>query len=494
MNNRWTRWNIILLSLVMLIGLGIRLFDLFEPPLDFHPVRQLRSAVIARNFYYQMSPNISEEMRQTALRSVPNEVLEPPIFEAIVSGTYLLAGGEYLWLARAWAILFWMIGGLALFLILRRYFSFPVSLLSLAFYLFLPFAIQASRAFQPDPFMVMWILLSILALIRWTEKPTWLRAVVAGLIGGATILVKVTAGLFLAGTYAAIILFALGWKPTLRNLQVYAIAALTLLPTIIYYLLLNSGNSAGYFSFWTVSMSGMLLTSKFYLQWLTMIDSLISLTMLIAALLGSLLAPPRFKPVLIGLWIGYIAYGLLWPFQYTTHNYYHLMLVPIIALGLAGLLETILQRLNDSKLRWVALGIFVAMSAFSLWAARSEMLVSDYSNEPESWRRVGVAIPVETHFAALVNDYGVRLAYYGMRNADIYWPNSGDLQVQELRGVSIADYRAYFENNVVGVDLFLVAAFNELENQPDLKQILSGYQVFYEGNGFILYDLTKPVQ
>jgi hypothetical protein len=491
----WDRWKILMLSVLLLLGFGIRCLDLLEPPLDFHPVRQLRSAIIARNIYYQLNPNISQELRLAAQRVVPNEVLEPPIFESIVSLGYLVSGGENLWLARIFAIIYWLIGGVALFFILHRYFFFSTSLVSLAFYLFLPFGIYASRAFQPDPFMVMWIMLTILALIRWTEKPTWKRALVAGMLGGITILVKVIAGLFLAGTFVAVILSTFGWKSTLRDPKTYVIAGLCLIPTLIYYIFLNAGTSSNYFTFWTVSMSGLLLSSKFYLQWLTMIDSLVSLTTLVAALFGTLLAPRRFKPVLGGLWIGYIGYGLLWPFQYTSHDYYHLMLVPLVALSLAALIEAVVRRLelNTKIVRWAAIGLLVSICAYTLWTVRSAFLVSDFRSEPESWRRVGESIPPEKHFAALVGDYGVRLAYYGMRSADIYWPNSGDLAVRDLRSASIEDYRAYFVENIQGVDLFLVTAYTELDQQPELERILAGYAVFYQGNGFILYDLTKPL-
>ncbi len=494
-SRKLSRWQLALLILVLLLGLGVRLFNLFAPPLDFHPVRQLRSALIARDLYYQMTPNMNADLRLAAHNTVPVEVLEPPILETFVSFAYLLAGSEILWIARLFSILFWITGGLALFFILRRYFPFFPSLLSLAYFLYLPFGVYASRAFQPDPLMVMCILLSIFALIRWTEKPDWKRALLTGLAGGITILIKVTAGLFLVGIFAAVILYAFGWKAALRNWRTYLIAVLCILPTLIYYIFLNSGTSSNYFAFWTVSMSGLLLTSKFYLQWLTMIDGLISLPILVASLLGILLAPTRFKPVLLGLWLGYILYGLLWPFQYTSHEYYHLMIVPIAALSLAGLLETILARLASmSKIvRWVSAGIFITVCAFSLWTARSALLVNDNANEPESWRRVGEAIPLDEHFVALVPDYGVRLQYYGWRKADFYWPNSGDLAVRDLRGVPLEDYRAYFEDAVQGADLFLVAAYTEFEKQPELQQILSGYKVYVEGNGFTIYDLTQPV-
>jgi hypothetical protein len=39
--------------------------------------------------------------------------------------------------------------------------------------------------------------------------------------------------------------------------------------------------------------------------------------------------------------------------------------------------------------------------------------------------------------------------------------------------------------------LFVVTDFDELERQPLLKGKLSGYPIFAEGDGYIIYDLTS---
>ena len=103
------------------LGLGLRVLDLTDPPLDFHATRQLHAAVIARGMYYQMLPSADPALRdQAILLWRVQEVFEPPIFERLVALTYLLAGGEYLWFARLYSTLFWLVGGAALFALARR--------------------------------------------------------------------------------------------------------------------------------------------------------------------------------------------------------------------------------------------------------------------------------------------------------------------------------------------------------------------------------------
>ena len=44
-------FKIILLLVIFLGAFGLRMVDFDDPPLDFHPARQLHSALMARGFY-----------------------------------------------------------------------------------------------------------------------------------------------------------------------------------------------------------------------------------------------------------------------------------------------------------------------------------------------------------------------------------------------------------------------------------------------------------
>src|SRR3972149_11936296 len=90
----WTRWAEITLAILLLFGFGLRLIDLTDPPLDFHPTRQFRGAVVAPSIYYELAPSNDPYIQQQAV-SLRNSVsdLEPPILETIVALAYLVTGG-----------------------------------------------------------------------------------------------------------------------------------------------------------------------------------------------------------------------------------------------------------------------------------------------------------------------------------------------------------------------------------------------------------------
>lgn len=114
-------WNWILVLCLMALGIGLRLYDMTDPPLDFHATRQLRGAIIARGMYYHMLPDADPAQVETAVQLANSTgQYEPSILEKIVAYVYLWSGGESAWAARVVNTIFWMIGGLFIFLLVRR--------------------------------------------------------------------------------------------------------------------------------------------------------------------------------------------------------------------------------------------------------------------------------------------------------------------------------------------------------------------------------------
>ncbi|MBE0409926.1 MAG: glycosyltransferase family 39 protein [Anaerolineales bacterium] len=487
----------IALVVFLLLGLGIRLYDLTDPPLDFHPTRQLLGALISRGMYYQMLPEADPTTRALALEfSASIEEYEPPILNRIVAVTYLLMGSEQLWVARIYSSLFWLIGGVALFALASRTVTPRSALFVLGYYLFLPFAVEASRSFQVDPMMVMFILITAFTFYRWMEEASWKWAVIAGLLAGITILVKVTAGFPVIAMAVAAILKRYGFRESFRQLQVWAIAVLAAIPASLYYLISLSGRSSSYFEFWTLSMWHLVLDASFFVRWMSFIHRFLDLSIVFIGLAGLLIAPKLARPLVLGLWVGYVIYGTFFPFQIHTHDYYHLMLVAIIPLSAAPIVELFLARLSQQNRLWktLFLGIAIVAVAYPIWVTRSNLLVRDFRHEPPIWEEIGQILPHDGNTIALTHDYGYRLMYYGWRKVSRLWPVGADLDVAEIRGSGSID-RDYFEDRTQDVRYFLVTLGGELERQAWLKNVLYGnYTILAEGDGYIIFDLESPLE
>ena len=162
--------RVITLILLFTLALTIRLYDLTDLPLDFHPTRQLLSAIKARGLYYETQPDgIPTWKLETAIRQAKLKAdVEPVIFERVVAFTYRITG-EQVWIARVYSSIFWLVGGIFLFSLIRDLVSFEGAIFSTTYYLFFPYSIIASRSFQPDPLMVMFILAFWWMFMRWVN-------------------------------------------------------------------------------------------------------------------------------------------------------------------------------------------------------------------------------------------------------------------------------------------------------------------------------------
>ncbi len=507
----------IILALVLLaLGAALRLYDLTDQPIDFHPTRQLRGAIVARGIYYQFLPGADETTRQQAAAFwASTGQYEPSILEGLMALTYLAIGREFFWVGRIYNTLFWLMGGFAVLALARRVVAAQPSgdtqdrtmavawlcaLAALAYNMALPFGVQASRSLQPDPGMAAWLALSALALYRWSETRSWRWVLIGGVVSGMAVLTKAIAVYSAAGMMIALALYSFR-KPEqpvsgaaarmLVSPQLWALAALTLLPTAIYYLS-RQGRAAEYFTSWTLALSHLLLEPRFYLSWLNMIQKLLNPLALLMAFVGLLLARRRNQALLWGWWAGYVVYGLFLPYQMTTHNYYHLQLVPLTALSMTPAFEAGLRFLLRQKMiwRWAASGGVLAVVIWMSWQALVPLYRENYRNEPVYWQTIASYLPGDGKIVALTQDYGYRLMYYGWRKVTL-WPNRGEIKLSDLRGSS-KEFEQYFAKRIQDKSYFLITAFKQFEDQPELKQMLyEHYSILAQGQGYVIFDLTQ---
>ncbi len=227
----------IVVSLALILGLGIRAYDLTDPPFDFHATRQLRSAVIARGLYYEGLDDVPEWQREQAIEASQKEaIIEPQVMERLASWLYHLTGGEHLWIPRLLSSFFWVSASGAVLFLGRELASFDGGLVSIFYLLFLPYSIYATRTFQPDPLMVSLIAWALWAELRWYRERSMRSAVWAGILGGLAIYVKSVAAFFIGGAFIGLILLSNGLRKAIRDKQIWTMGILTVLPTGLFYI------------------------------------------------------------------------------------------------------------------------------------------------------------------------------------------------------------------------------------------------------------------
>lgn len=484
------------LVLIFAAGLLVRLYDFQDAPLDFHGTRQMHSALIARGMYYQTRADVPEWQREMADAQRRAEgLIEPQIMETLAAFGYRLAGSEQLWIPRLLSILFWLIGGVAVFLLGRDLTDANGGVAALFFYTALQYSVIASRSFQPDPLLTAVIVWALWAILRWQRQPGWGRAVTAGLLGGLAIYVKSTAVFFVGGAWLGVILFGIGLGKALRNPRVWLMALLTVLPYAVFHIygtavlhLLESQFSLRFFP-------KMWIDPVFYLRWKGMIDSVVRLPWLLIGLAGVFMIRDKTaRSMTAGAFAGYFIYGVVFSYHSSTHDYYHLPLIPLVALGLAGSFSLAVERIQGS--RWVRSTLMsvllLAFAVTNLWDARVELKRSDYRADVTLAKEVGALFTPQQRVVCLAPYYSSTLRYWGWVNTT-NWLSAADFNVRMMAGQQI-DVRAAFEEATADQDYFLVMNFDEFNNQPEVKELLEeGYLLAAKTADYALYDLRHPL-
>lgn len=495
------RW---ILFALLVAGLSLRAYEIGAPAMDFQPTRQYRSALLARHLYYQYTAGEATPAwkREVALANVREEgVLEPPVLEALAAIGYRIAGGERLWIPRLLSSCFWLLGALFLFRISRRLGSVESALAATAFYLFLPFGISASRAFMPDPLMVALLLASLLAVLRFQEERTTSRLLVAASSAALAILVKPVCLFLILAAFLAGEAARRGPRRAVSGRAFLTFAGVALAPGLAYYLagVLGGGflRSQAASSF----VPQLWLQSEYWQFWLKHIHATVGFAPLMGGLAGVLLLPAGpGRGFLLGLWAGYLAFGLTFTYHIHTHDYYQLQLIPVVALSLGPLAADVAQRIVETgraPARRLAVGglFLLAVGLGTGLHLRRLQELPDTAGLIARAEEVGAAVSHSTR-TLILDRNSQALRYYG-RFAGWYWPDRGEIRANtRWWGEPPMDARARFRSlaEELSPEYFVVTDFSEFEAQEDLKNLLTTrYPVSAAGQGYLVFDLSSGV-
>jgi hypothetical protein len=201
------------------------------------------------------------------------------------------------------------------------------------------------------------------------------------------------------------------------------------------------------------------------------------------------------RAFLLGIWGAYLVFGFFFDYHISTHDYYSLPLVPIVALSLVPLGERFFAFLGEAGSGWIRSAVFIVLLygvVSTVWDVRNQMKSVDYRPQVAYWAEIREALGPGASFVALTEDDGNRLSYWGWLKAPL-WPSSGDLYQANARG-NQRDIDTLFAEMTAQKDFFLVTDLGDLAKQPELQAQLAHYPVLDQGHGYLIYDLRHPVE
>jgi len=439
-NSRWLKTCLLIMFLLAAL---IRIKDINAPGhlLD----REYTSAIFARAYYFSDNTEIEEWRREIAVIAKDQQpVLEPPVLDFMISLIYRVAGREELHLARYLTSAFWLVGGIFMFLIVRRLLSVDEAMIATAYYIFVPMGVIISRSIQPDSLMMMLFLISLYLLVLYFDVPSTKRLLSAAILTGITLLLR---PLVIFAVFFAFLTFSIYRSKDLKKivgLPLIIFSIVSLLPSVLYY---GYGILFAGFMRWKISTSFMpylLVKKDFWLGWLDSVISVAGFTPLFLAVIGFfLIQNKKVQYLVVGLIVAFLLFSVTFTYHIHTHPYYHIQLFPIIGLCMAPILISIVKTLMQStgKIWWLPItAILLLVSYFGYREVRNSLYRTRLENPAVAWE-IGEAIQHSPRTVYVAYYYGVPLVYYGefggapwpVRIEDPFYrqPNARELSVRE---------------------------------------------------------------
>jgi hypothetical protein len=201
----------------------------------------------------------------------------------------------------------------------------------------------------------------------------------------------------------------------------------------------------------------------------------------------------RDRLFIVGVWIGYLIYGMGFSYHISTHYYYTLPVIPLLGLTLGAISEWVFRWVRHFKLSWLVLIGSILVLVLAVGGGFYILTKDDYRHEPGYYQKVAGFVNPEDRIVALSQDYGYRLSYFGWRSVKP-WQGTEDLRYIELRDSEIDPFSKRFEEYATDYDYFIITRMKEFRRQEQLNAELNNhYPIVQEGGGYVIYDLRERI-
>lgn len=464
--------------------------------------RELYGALLARQYYFG-GPEVLPPAKQEVVRALGEvfDPIEPPVLNLAAALAFRLTGGENLWFPRLVPALLWVLGGLFLYLIAVRIGTRGGALVSLTLYLFWPFGVWISRHGMPDSIMVALLLAAAFTVLRYWERPSCRRLIVAGLVSSAATAAKPGVALiFLAALFVALAISKRELRTTLVRGHLVLFVVLASALSAAYYVYgayarhFLAGESEGRLE------PGLVATAWFWRGWWSMVSAGLSypqsqtaLALVpVAAAVGGFAVARRGIPraVLGGLALGYLAFGLTFTVHIATHSYYSLPLIPILALSIGTLGGGVLHSLAAvPRVRAGLVAVFVAVIGVAVFKTHAVLAAPRWAEQAriDDYRRVGEVTRHTTR--ALVIDPRLisPISYWGWIVGRYWYEPTPEQDLLRTHGPSPPEIDRF--------DFLVVMEVDELVTERRLRAFVRDLPIVARTDSYAVFDLRgrRPI-
>lgn len=382
------------LIFLLFLGLFVRFYRFSSPIADWHSWRQSDTSAVSRNFvtygFDILHPRFDDLSNVPSGKDNPlgYRYVEFPIYNVLQAGTFVLFDFFTLeqW-GRLVTIFSSVLAGVFLYLLVRKYSNETAGIVTVSFFLFLPYNVYYGRTILPDTTMVTAILGGTYFFALWCEhhKKARLKNKEWTFYGLAILF---TASAFLLKPYAlffSLPIVYLAWYyfgiSCIKKWQIWVFAIVTIAPLWWWRSFMSQYPEGIPSNKWLLNGNGIRFRPAFF-RWMVY-ERLIKLISGYVGILIIIFGVYQLKfQKNIGFFLSMIISSILYVVVFATgnvqHDYYQILVMPSVAVlfGLGAMyLLGFKKRLGSMRLGLVLLVLFSIGTFYYSW-----FLVRDYFN------------------------------------------------------------------------------------------------------------------
>lgn len=459
------------LSIIILLGLWVRLYKIDAPIADWHSWRQADTAAVTRNFVKEgFNPLLPKYDDMSAMSETPltNHLrlrfVEFPVYNIFVYPLYLAFGINDTY-HRLVSVIFSLGSIVFVFLIARKYLSLVTAFLSALIFALLPFNVFFSRTTLPESTFLFFVLGMVYFVDRWiTQGSSLMSAFIF------------TALAFLIKPWAIFFFLPLLYLVYIKRQKKFWIkfvifSLIALLPFMLWRLWILQQPESIPASNWLFNGDGIRFRPAFF-WWIIqqrLGGEILGVSGLALFLIGLILRAKNFFLHILALSL--VAYVVIVATGNVRHNYYQLILTPLLAIFMARGFVYLFKGNADfiPRILTISLALFLLPLSFYFgWKHTKEFYKINNPPIIEAGKRADQLLPKE---AIVVAPYNGDSAFLYQTNRPGFAATV--LPLQEM----VADF---------GVTHFISVAKDNKTNW-----VKRHFYVLEETENYLIADLTR---
>lgn len=371
--------EIVAVALILLLGFALRLYKINRPIADWHSWRQADTAAVSRNFlkegFNPFIPRFDDMSKQANGLDNPNRYrfVEFPIYNALIAAVWKFTGIETIY-ARLATVVISIFSTIFIYLIVRKFSSNLIALLSAFFFATIPYNVFYSSTILPGPFMVMSILGLYFFFIKYLENEKLTFLALSAFFANLALLSWPIGVFFLLPVlYLAYDKYKLN---LFKSPNLWALAVLSSMPTIVWRIwILNFPEGIPNWRF--LINEGNIRFKGAFFRWI-FAERLGNLILTFGGvplfILGLVIKQGREKLFYYSMLISGLVYVTVFASGNVRHDYYQVPLIPVLSIfmarGVAALIDTKSQHINKYAGFLTALFLISLIYAFGYYQVR----------------------------------------------------------------------------------------------------------------------------